>query len=99
MEDLVRRVEDWYSRHCDGSWEHQYGIRIETLDNPGWRLEVDLAGTPLLLVDYVDLTAERTATDWVRCRVRNGKFEGFGGPANLKELLHAFLKWAEQGQH
>lgn len=99
MDDLLARLQQWYSRHCDASWEHQYGICIETLDNPGWRLEVDLAGTPLLLVAFTDLSVERTTTDWVRCRVQDGKFEGFGGPENLRELLLSFLKWAEQEQH
>lgn len=99
MDDLLEQFERWYVSHCDGVWEHQYGIRIETLDNPGWRVEVDLSGTPLLLVDYKELTVERTATNWVKCRVKGGKFEGFGGPENLKELVQLFLKWAEQRQH
>lgn len=98
MEDLLTHLERWYARHCDGSWEHQYGIRIETLDNPGWRLEIDLHGTSLLLHGYDELTVERTSTDWLRCRVRDGKFEGFGGQSNLKELLQAFLQLAEQEQ-
>jgi hypothetical protein len=25
----------WFARHCDGDWEHDLGIRIATLDNPG----------------------------------------------------------------
>jgi hypothetical protein len=96
MDELLRRLEKWYSGHCDGNWEHQCGVRIDTLDNPGWRLQIDLTGTPLLLVGYVDLIAERSAADWVRCQVRDGKFEGFGGPENLKELLETFLEWAER---
>jgi len=37
----------WYADQCDGDWEHQYGVCIETLDNPGWTLTIDLIGTPL----------------------------------------------------
>jgi hypothetical protein len=98
MDELLTRLERWYSRHCNGSWEHRYGIRIDTLDNPGWRLEIDLSGTPLLQINYAVLTAERTASDWVTCRVEGGKFVGFGGPGNLKELLLSFLEWAERHQ-
>jgi hypothetical protein len=36
---------NWYSAQCDEEWEHEFGIRIESLDNPGWNLEVDLGGT------------------------------------------------------
>ena len=24
------------------SWEHQYGVKKGTLDNPGWRVKIDL---------------------------------------------------------
>jgi Immunity protein 53 len=99
MDDLFGRLERWYAQCCDGSWEHQYGIRIESLDNPGWRLEVDLNGTPLYLCSYDELTVERSGTDWIRCRVRDGRFEGFGGLLNLQEILRAFLQWAEPDQH
>jgi hypothetical protein len=40
-------VQRWYAAHCDGEWEHQYGIKIETLDNPGWRVTIDLTNTEL----------------------------------------------------
>jgi len=34
--DDVRAIDEWYQRKCDGVWEHTYGVRIETCDNPGW---------------------------------------------------------------
>ena len=36
-----------YLSRCDGDWEHSFGVVVETLDNPGWRLLVDLEGTGL----------------------------------------------------
>ena len=33
---------NWYKTNCDGDWEHSYGITLQTLDNPGWHLTVDL---------------------------------------------------------
>jgi hypothetical protein len=41
----LSRLEKWYSAQCDGDWEHQYGVQLKTLDNPGWTFEVDLCGT------------------------------------------------------
>ena len=38
-------LEAWYRKHCGGDWEHQHGVELGTLDNPGWRLAVDLEGT------------------------------------------------------
>lgn len=33
----------WYASQCDGDWEHEHGMSIETIDNPGWALEVSFA--------------------------------------------------------
>ncbi|MEU5895079.1 Imm53 family immunity protein [Streptomyces venezuelae] len=38
-------LQSWYRSQCDGDWKHEFGIRIETLDNPGWNIEIDLTGT------------------------------------------------------
>ncbi|MFN9911239.1 MAG: Imm53 family immunity protein, partial [Pirellulaceae bacterium] len=40
-------IEAWYRAQCDGDWEHSWGVKIGTLDNPGWSLEVNLVGTSL----------------------------------------------------
>ncbi len=45
---MINWLENWYSSQCDGSWEHFYGIKIETLDNPGWAVEIDLCETELI---------------------------------------------------
>lgn len=48
MEDnLLEWLQDWYLQQCDGEWEHFYGVKIETLDNPGWYIEIDLNDTTL----------------------------------------------------
>ena len=41
----VSSLEEWYARQCNGDWEHHYGVRVETIDNPGWRVRIDLAET------------------------------------------------------
>ena len=42
------RLSAWYAKHCNGDWEHSDGVKIETLDNPGWLAKVDIASTPIL---------------------------------------------------
>ncbi|WP_083934104.1 Imm53 family immunity protein [Kribbella catacumbae] len=44
----------WFAMHCDGDWEHHDGIKIATLDNPGWALDVRIDGTELdeFVVDW-----------------------------------------------
>ncbi|MFJ5673999.1 Imm53 family immunity protein [Streptomyces sp. NPDC093097] len=41
--DPLSSLTAWYTCQCDGDWEHEYGIRIETLGNPGWSVEIERA--------------------------------------------------------
>ncbi|MEH0820740.1 Imm53 family immunity protein [Micromonospora sp. CPCC 205714] len=40
-------LQAWYATQCDGEWEHEFGIQIETVDNPGWSVSIDLGDTAL----------------------------------------------------
>ena len=93
MEELVELCQ-WYFRHCDGDWEHQHGITIETLDNPGWALRINLEDTELENRPFQELVLERSDSDWIYCGVRDKEFWAAGGPLNLKEMLRIFLDWA-----
>src|SRR5688500_1451183 len=91
-------LQRWYEKNCDGDWEHQFGVQIETLDNPGWVLRIDLSGTRLehCSLEFPDI--ERTEFDWVHCRVTEERFEAAGGPRNLEEMLRIFLTWAKSAE-
>ena len=45
--DLLAQLAAWFATQCNGEWEHQHGITLESCDNPGWILKVDLMDTPL----------------------------------------------------
>lgn len=45
-------IQRWYANLCDADWEHQYGISLTTIDNPGWSLRIDLDGTPWRCADF-----------------------------------------------
>jgi len=93
--DLTQWLQHWYEKQCNGEREHTYGIAIKTLDNPGWGVEIDLR-----LTRYSDLS-ERTVVsdtsdgDWMTCRIRDQKFEGFGDPQKLEVILRTFRGWIE----
>ena len=92
----MRRLEDWYISNCDGDWEHQNGVNIETLDNPGWAIEIDLAGTALERTGFNPVERHNDdQNDWILCRRNGMNFEGFGGPQNLDELLTVFFDWVD----
>ncbi len=86
----------WYAAQCDDDWEHSYGVKLETLDNPGWQLEIDLADTPhedrALTRVSRDMKSETSWSTWV---VEAKKFSAACGPLDLPEVLAAFRRWVE----
>src|SRR5882762_11283258 len=88
-------LEKWYSAQCDGDWEHQYGVSIGTLDNPGWTLEIDLRGTDSEDRTLERVKIERAENDWVHYWVDKKKFRARMGPANLTEGIEIFSSWFE----
>lgn len=92
--DLLAWLQSWYDARADGDWEHRHGIRISTLDNPGWSVTVDLRDTGLEDRPFETVNAERGERDWVYCWVENGRFEGRGGPRDLAAILGTFRSWA-----
>ena len=87
----LRKLQLWYSKQCDGSWEHHYGVSIDTLDNPGWTVVVDLTGTDLQSMRMESITEEKNEQDWLHCKIEDGKFVGNGGPLNLDAILGSFV--------
>ena len=71
MMNELQRLQKWYLAQCNGDWEHQYGVTIGTLDNPGWWLRIELADTNLETVVFPEISIERSKTDWVHCKIEN----------------------------
>jgi hypothetical protein len=65
--DGIRFLQVWYEAQCDGNWEHQFGVDIGTLDNPGWRVKISLEDTELEGSSFDRIQVERTETDWYHC--------------------------------
>ncbi|MFI1585307.1 immunity 53 family protein [Embleya sp. NPDC020630] len=93
---LLDWLQDWYARQCDGDWEHEWGVRIATLDNPGWTIEIDLEETALEGCAYPRRIVDRDPRDWVRAWTADGKFHVDCGSRNLVEGLTLFRDWASK---
>jgi hypothetical protein len=89
-------LESWYADRCDGDWEHAHGISIGTLDNPGWRVRIDLIDTPIMNRPFARVVVERSKEDWYNCWVKESVFHGAGGSHNLGEMINVFRSWATQ---
>lgn len=96
----LERLQRWYESQCDGDWEHEWGIKVDTLDNPGWSIRVDLADTGLDVRTFEPLEIHRSENDWIVARLEVGDIEdvrwcAYCGPLNLEEAIGQFLEWSE----
>lgn len=92
--DLFHWIERWYASQCDGEWEHQNGIEIRSLDNPGWRLSFDV-GDEAVAFRPVE-RARSTQHDWLHAWLEDGRLNVACGPRALRDaisLIREALTW------
>jgi elongation factor P hydroxylase len=95
LEDNLLWLVKWRDNHCDGDWEHSYGISIEILNNSGWIVEIDIQETELEQRKFKEIGIERTDKDWIFCKVENGSFRAKCSTHNLIEAIQIFRCWGE----
>lgn len=91
MQCVITLLQEWYSDQCNGDWEHSYGIKIDTLDNPGWILRIDLNETEW---EQVSIPMERAFSndhDWMQFQVSNSRYEACGDTSKLIPMINKFL--------
>ena len=86
-------IEQWYVSQCNGEWEHSYGIKINTLDNPGWHVAIDLKETRKQDSDLTRNLIDRAESDWIEYWVEKRQFKFACGPLNLTEAFEIFVSW------
>ena len=92
----LQRLIAWYLRHCNGDWEHSFGFAIDTLDNPGVSIKIDLQETELAHVPFLELKDDYDSPDhWFICRRTDTMFEAFGAATRLEDMLRIFADWAD----
>ena len=87
---MLKWIENWYGSQCNGDWEHNYGIKIETIDNPGWKVEIDFNDTGLSYENVPWKLYENSENDWIGIKIKNNKFYSSGDPAKLNKILELF---------
>ncbi|UOQ53884.1 immunity 53 family protein [Hymenobacter cellulosivorans] len=95
--NILTWIQNWYLSQCDGEWEHEYGVKIETLDNPGWWVRIDLAYTDLEDI-RLEVSVGESADDWHYIKVVDKVFDASGDPTKLEFLLNEFRALAEFGE-
>jgi hypothetical protein len=90
-------MQRWYAGQCDGKWEDERGVRISTFDLPGWRLEIDLAGTEMEHVPFAkrEYQPGDDLNSWT-CEVADQKFKAECSADNLITVIGVFRSWVER---
>jgi hypothetical protein len=83
----------WYAAQCDGEWEHGFGVAIDTIDNPGWVVKINLRDTACEQKVFAEVKINNSDNDWVHCSVKDAKFVGAGDPSKLGIILDHFLSF------
>lgn len=87
----------FYAYHCDGAWEHEFGMSLDSLAIPGWGLAVDLRGTALegTGVNRSEVRkVSRSDHDFIEAYLEDDEFQATCGPFNLDAMLALFREWA-----
>lgn len=92
MTASLKVLQEWYAAVCDGDWEHSYGIRIETSDNPGWIVTVDLERTSLFGRTYD--VQESSEGSWTSAKSDGREFVAACDPCSLESAIGHFVTFA-----
>ena len=90
---ILEQLQNWYLSHCNDEWEHGFGVKIETIDNPGWSCVIALSRTPFESSYFVPIRIERSENDWLMLSATSTEFKIHCGPGDLEESLAIFLDW------
>jgi hypothetical protein len=89
-------LQNWYNSQCNGDWEHSFGIRIGTLDNPGWSVKINIKETNLESYEFDSGLIENNNNDWYTYKFEDGEFKAYGDPSKLEFLLSKFKEEIEK---
>lgn len=93
--DMLQWLQNWYQSQCNGDWEHQYGISINTIDNPGWSIKIDIYNTALEGLEINYQVVQVDEDNWYGFKADKYKFEAFGDPTKLETLILKFKEIVE----
>ena len=100
MSSIIQWLQDWTKSQIDGDWEHELGISISMLDNPGWILSADISNYGDFLKETKPLGRDNDV-DWIDFEVRviaktYVYIEIFGDISKLNKILYSFKAIIEE---
>ena len=95
MKTITEWLSQWLLDQCDGDWEHENGVSITTLDNPGFQIEIDIKDARIAALNIRTGTVENSENDWYSYKIVDGRFIAAGDPLKLEFLLQTFKQIIE----
>ena len=89
----ISLLEKWYAARCNGTCEHGYGVKIDTIDNPGWTVRIGLRGTAKENSRLERVKIDRTEDNWIHYWIEKSEFHMRCGALNLSEAIQLFVDW------
>lgn len=87
----LKWLEKWHLENANDDG-YAVGIKIETLDNPGWLVKIDLFDTKCSGIQMKRIFFDNSDDDWMDCKIINNEFIGMGDCMKLCEILGVFMK-------
>ncbi len=87
---MLEWLQEWYETQCDGNWEHNHVIKIETLDNPGWDVEIDFNNTNYEIENSKWKFYELSSDNWIGYEIQNNVYSSSGDSKKLYLILEVF---------
>lgn len=95
MDEIISWIEKWPLENSNQKVNGESNFLIRTLDNPGWKVFVNLKGTELENKPFSIIRINRSEDDWIYCIVQDYEFKSACGPENLIEVLLIFINWCD----
>lgn len=87
---MITWIENWFTEQCNGDWEHDQVISIESLDNPGWCVKIDFNYTDVNVENIEWKVFEFSEKDWIGYKVIDNVFHSSGDSLKLNICLKIF---------
>lgn len=91
----LSKVVQWFRLQCDGDWEHQNGLSIESF-NGGWRVVIDVAETELEEAECSSCQVSGSDEKRLEASIANQRFTAQCGLDSLVEVLALFVACARR---
>lgn len=95
--DQLPRLQRWLAEHGADAPAPEELIAIQSTDDPGWVVVIDIAQTSLAdrpFEPVEEAPDPLTGLRWFSCSIEDGAWVGAGDETQLARILETFLDWS-----